>query len=54
VGEKLKDLKELEKLGETVKKKAKQLSDSDGKPQEEYSAEDIKKLEKVLKSVSKD
>lgn len=54
VGEKLKDLKELEKLADTVKKKAKELADTEGKPQDEYSAEDIKKLEKVLKSVSKD
>lgn len=54
VEEKLKDLKEIEKLADTMKKKAKELAPADGKPQDEYSAEDVKKLEKVLKSVGKD
>lgn len=54
VEEKLKDLKDIEKMADSVKQKAKGLSLQNGKPQEEYSREDIKQLEKILKSVEKE
>jgi len=40
-------------MADALKQKAGALSPN-GKPQEEYSREDIKKLEKILKSVEKE
>ncbi|OGW18859.1 MAG: hypothetical protein A3K09_08025 [Nitrospinae bacterium RIFCSPLOWO2_12_FULL_47_7] len=48
-------LKDVEKMTDSVKQKAKGLSlPKGGKPQEEYSREDIKQLEKILKSIEKE
>lgn len=52
--EKLKELKDLEKMTDKLKLKAKEFSLSDGKPQDEYTKEDKKQLEKMLKSIDKE
>ena len=49
-----KDLKSIEKMADDLKQKAEALLPKNGKPQEEYSREDIKQLEKILKSVEKE
>ncbi|MBI5427009.1 MAG: CvpA family protein [Nitrospinae bacterium] len=54
VEEKLNQAKDLGKITDTLKLKAREFSVSDGKPQDEYSKEDKKQLDKMLKSLNKE
>lgn len=54
VQEKLKDLQALGKIDENVKQKVKELAAGSGKPQDSYSKDEVKQLEKILKSIEKE
>ncbi|MBI4383649.1 MAG: CvpA family protein [Nitrospinae bacterium] len=54
VEEKLNQAKDLGKITDTLKLKAREFSVSDGKPQDEYTKEDKKQLDKMLKSLNKE
>lgn len=54
VEEKLNQAKELGKITDTLKLKSREFSVSGGKPQDEYTKEDKKQLDKMLKSLNKE
>ena len=54
MGGKLKGLPELGKIDENIKQKVKELSAVTGKPQDSYGKDEVKQLEKILKSIEKE